>query len=46
MTALDYVREALVQARYAYVFAPSSYTNSTVVALTHALRILSWEASQ
>jgi hypothetical protein len=30
MTALDYVREALVQARYAYVFSPNTYTNSAV----------------
>jgi hypothetical protein len=45
MTALDYVQEALVQARYAYTFLPSSYTYGTVTALTQAERMLLWAAS-
>jgi hypothetical protein len=46
MTALDYVQKALAEARLAYQFAPSTYTNGAVVALIQATRILAWEATQ
>jgi hypothetical protein len=46
MDALAYVQRALAEARLAYQFAPSTYTNGAVTALIQAQRILLWEASQ
>jgi hypothetical protein len=43
LTALDYVREALAQARFAYEFVPSSYTHGVVIALIQAERVLRYE---